>query len=446
VRAEAGEIDAGRGREMKTVAVVGTQWGDEGKGKIVDMLAADADVVVRFQGGNNAAHTLVVGGKKFVLRLVPAGALHPGKACVIGNGLVVNPIALLDEIADLKRSGHLADDSLFKISYEAHMVMPYHLAIDRAREARLGKRAIGTTGFGIGPAYEDKMARVGLRFEDLLDFKFFAEKLRRNIVEKNAYLKALLKTKPIKADETIDAMKKARRRLLPYLCDTGAFVSDAIESGKRVLFEGAHGTMLDIDHGTYPYVTSSSCVASAVFSGTGIGPGNLEAVLGISKGYTTRVGAGPFPSEFTGYLADSLREEGDEFGSATGRPRRIGWFDAVLARYTARVNGMWALALTKLDVLTGIDPVKICVGYIVKGKRYDDMPPSHRMLINAKPIFEEMPGWNQSPAGARTLAELPSSVRRYVDRISELVGVPIAMIGVGKEREATIVVSNPFAD
>ena len=280
---------------MKTVAVVGTQWGDEGKGKIVDMLAADADVVVRFQGGNNAAHTLVVGGKKFVLRLVPAGALHPGKACVIGNGLVVNPIALLGEIAELKRSGHLADDSLFKISYEAHMVMPYHLAIDRAREARAGKRAIGTTGFGIGPAYEDKMARVGLRFEDLLDFKFFEEKLRRNIVEKNAYLKALLKTKPIKADETIDAMKKARRRLLPYLCDTGAFVSEAIDSGKRVLFEGAHGTMLDIDHGTYPYVTSSSCVASAVFGGTGIGPGNLEAVLGISKGYTTRVGAGPFP-------------------------------------------------------------------------------------------------------------------------------------------------------
>src|ERR1700691_3470568 len=406
---------------MKTVAVVGTQWGDEGKGKIVDMLAADADVVVRFQGGNNAAHTLVVGGKKFVLRLVPAGALHPGKACVIGNGLVFNPIALLDEIAELKRSGHLADDSLFKISYEAHMVMPYHLAIDRAREARLGKRAIGTTGFGIGPAYEDKMARVGLRFEDLLDFKFFAEKLRRNITEKNAYLKALLKAKPIKADETI-------------------------ESGKRVLFEGAHGTMLDIDHGTYPYVTSSNCVASAVFSGTGIGPGNLEAVLGISKGYTTRVGAGPFPSEFTGYLADSLREEGDEFGSATGRPRRIGWFDAVLARYTARVNGMWAVALTKLDVLTGIDPVKICVGYIVKGKRYDDMPPSHRMLINAKPVYEEMPGWSESPAGARTLDELPSSVRRYVERISELVGVPIAMIGVGKEREATIVLRNPFAD
>ncbi|MDO8433488.1 MAG: adenylosuccinate synthase [Candidatus Binatus sp.] len=431
---------------MKTVAVIGTQWGDEGKGKIVDMLAADADVVVRYQGGNNAAHTLVVDGKKFVLRLVPAGALHPGKACVIGNGLVVNPIALLEEISDLKRSGHLADDALFKISYDAHMVMPYHIAIDRAREQRLGKRAIGTTGFGIGPTYEDKMARVGLRFEDLLDFKFFSEKLRRNVAEKNAYLKAILKAKPVKADEILDAMKKARRRLMPYLCDTGAYVSDAIDAGRKVLFEGAHGTMLDIDHGTYPYVTSSNCVASAVFGGTGIGPGNLDAVLGISKGYTTRVGAGPFPSEFTGYLADSLREEGDEFGSATGRPRRIGWFDAVLARYVARVNGMWALALTKLDVLTGIDPLKIVVGYQIKGKHYDRIPPSHRMLINAKPIFEEMPGWHESPASARSLAELPAKVRNYVDRIAELVGVPIAMIGVGKEREATIVVRNPFAD
>jgi adenylosuccinate synthase len=431
---------------MKTVAVVGMQWGDEGKGKIVDMLAADADVVVRFGGGNNAAHTLVVDGKKFVLRLVPAGALHRGKACVIGNGLVVNPLALLGEIAELKRNGHLSDDSLFKISYDAHLVMPYHVAIDRAREARAGKRAIGTTGFGIGPAYEDKMARVGLRFEDLLDFKFFAEKLRRNIVEKNTYLKALLKAKPIKSDETIDAMKKARRKLLPYLCDTGEYISEAIKSGRRVLFEGAHGTMLDIDYGTYPYVTSSNCGSSGVFHGTGIGPGTLDAVLGINKGYTTRVGAGPFPSEFTGYLADSLREEGDEFGSATGRPRRIGWFDVPLARYAVRVNGMWALAITKLDVLTGIDPVKICVGYLLKGKRYDNVPPSHRMLINAKPIYEELPGWSESPAGARTLDELAPSVRNYVDRISALVGTPIAMIGVGKEREATIVLRNPFTD
>jgi adenylosuccinate synthase len=408
------------------------------------MLAADADVVVRFQGGNNAAHTLVVDGRKYVLRLVPAGALHAGKACVVGNGTVVNPIALLGEIDELKKNGFMKEPELFRLSYDAHMVMPYHIAIDRAREARAGKRAIGTTGFGIGPAYEDKMARVGLRFEELLDQTAFIERLRRNISEKNAYLKAVLKAKTLKADEIVEAMKKARRRLLPYLCDSGAYLSDAIAAGKRVLFEGAHGTMLDIDHGTYPYVTSSNCIASAAYDGVGIGPTNQLAVLGISKGYTTRVGAGPFPSEFTGQLADSLREEGGEFGSATGRPRRIGWFDAVQARYAARVNGLWGIALTKLDVLTGLDPIKICVGYIVKGKRYDQMPPSHRMMLTAKPIYEEMPGWRESPANARTLDELPAAMRNYVDRVGEIVGVRIAMIGVGAGRDATIVLQNPF--
>jgi adenylosuccinate synthase len=285
-----------------------------------------------------------------------------------------------------------------------------------------------------------------LRFDDLGDRAGFTEKLEHNLGEKNAYLKAILKAKPLKASEVIAPVETASRRLRPYLCDTPAFLYEALAEDRRILFEGAHGLMLDIDHGTYPYVTSSNCGASAIFGGAGLAPGRLDAVLGISKAYATRVGGGPFPSEISGRLADALREEGAEFGSATGRPRRIGWFDGVLARYTARVNGMWALALTKLDVLTGIDPIKICVGYVVKGKRYDDMPPSHRMLINAKPIFEEMPGWSESPAGARTLAELPSSVRRYVERISDLVGVPIAMIGVGKEREATIVVSNPFAD
>jgi adenylosuccinate synthase len=429
---------------MNTVAVVGTQWGDEGKGKIVDMLAADADVVVRFQGGNNAAHTLVVNDRKYVLRLVPAGALHPGKACVVGNGTVVNPIALLSEIDELKKSGFLKEPELFRLSYDAHIVMPYHIAIDRAREARAGKRAIGTTGFGIGPAYEDKMARVGLRFEELLDQTAFIERLRRNISEKNLYLKAVLKAKTLKADEIVEAMKKARHRLLPYLCDSGAYLSEAIAAGKRVLFEGAHGTMLDIDHGTYPYVTSSNCIASAAYDGVGIGPSNQLAVLGISKGYTTRVGAGPFPSEFTGQLADSLREEGGEFGSATGRPRRIGWFDAVQARYAARINGLWGIALTKLDVLTGLDPIKICVGYVVKGKRYDDMPPSHRMMLTAKPIYEEMPGWRESPANARSLDELPTAMRNYVDRVGEIVGVHIAMIGVGAGRDATIVLRNPF--
>jgi len=429
---------------MKTVAVVGTQWGDEGKGKIVDLLAADADVIVRFQGGNNAAHTLVVDGEKFILRLVPAGALYADKTCVIGNGTVVDPIALLGEIDHLKRRRGLPDGFL-KLSYEAHIVFPYHRAIDQMREARAGKHAIGTTGFGIGPAYEDKMSRAGLRFDDLVNFKTFADKLKRNVANKNAYLKAVLKAKPLNGVDMLEAMRHARRRLMPYLCDTGEYLAEAIAAGKRVLFEGAHGTMLDIDHGTYPFVTSSNCIASAAFTGTGLGPGQLDAVLGISKAYTTRVGAGPFPTEIKGRLADSLREEGVEFGSATGRPRRIGWFDAVLARLAARVNGMWGLALTKLDVLTGINPVKLCVAYQYKGKRYETMPPGRHSMETAKPIFEEMPGWTEPIGSARSMEELPTNARRYVQRIHELAGVPIAIISVGADRADTIVLINPFA-
>ncbi|HUY28438.1 MAG TPA: adenylosuccinate synthetase, partial [Candidatus Binataceae bacterium] len=295
-----------------------------------------------------------------------------------------------------------------------------------------------------GPTYEDKMARVGLRFDDLLNFKLFADRLRRNVTEKNAYLKAVLKAKPVNGAQILEVMKRERRRLLPYLCDTGEYLASAISAGKRVLFEGAHGTMLDIDHGTYPFVTSSNCVASGAFAGTGLGPGSLDAVLGISKGYTTRVGAGPFPTEISGYLADSLREEGGEFGSATGRPRRIGWYDAVLGRLSARVNGLWGLAVTKLDVLTGIDPLKICVAYQYKGKRYETVPPGRHSIETAKPIFEELPGWNEHLSGARQLSDLPENTRRYIDRIAELVGVPIAMVGVGADREATIVVRNPF--
>ena len=429
---------------MKTVAVVGTQWGDEGKGKIVDLLAADADVVVRFQGGNNAAHTLVVDGEKFILRLIPAGALHPDKVCVIGNGTVVDPLALAEELAALRSRGRFLDDSLLKLSCDAHMVMPYHRAIDRAREARAGSRAIGTTGFGIGPAYEDKMARVGLRFDELNNFARFREKLTRNVADKNAYLRAVLKAKPLKTPEIVDQMKRVRARMLPYLCDTGTYLAEAVAAGKRVLFEGAHGTMLDIDHGTYPFVTSSNCIASAVFSGAPLAPGLLDAVLGISKAYTTRVGGGPFPSEIKGALANRLRAEGEEFGSATGRPRRIGWFDAVLARLAVRVNGMWGLALTKLDVLTGIDPLRMCVAYQLGAKRYDEMPPGRATLERVRPVYEEMPGWSESLNGARALSDLPPNARRYLERIAELAGVQLAMVGVGAQRDATIVLSNPF--
>ncbi len=428
---------------MNTVAVVGTQWGDEGKGKIVDLLAADAEIVVRFQGGNNAAHTLVIGEEKFVLRLVPSGALNGEKICVIGGGMVVNPFALIEEIQNLKKRGVDLEWRL-QLSFDAHLVMPYHIAIDRSREARLGKHAIGTTGFGIGPAYEDKMSRQGLRFDDLIEWKSFKEKLERNIKEKNLYLKAVLKTKPIDGKALVAELQKLRTRILPYITDTSAYVARAVSAGKKILFEGAHGTMLDIDYGTYPFVTSSNCIASAVYAGGGVPPGKLDAVLGISKAYTTRVGAGPFPTEIHGNLGDSIREEGAEFGSATGRPRRIGWFDAALARYAVRVNGLWGLALTKLDVLTGVDPLKICVGYKIGNEIYDTMPPGRNALAKAKPIFESMPGWDEKPDPARSLDELPENARRYVERIAELCGVEIAMVGVGADRDATIVLKNPF--
>jgi adenylosuccinate synthase len=431
--------------QMKTVAVVGTQWGDEGKGKIVDLLSANADVVVRFQGGNNAAHTVVANGRKYILRQVPAGALHEGKVCVIGNGAVIDPIALLEELDRLQKENFLTRDGCFRLSYDAHLVMPYHRAIDRGREARLGKAAIGTTGNGIGPAYEDKVARLGLRVGDLVDFKSFSERLKRTLTEKNLYLKAVLKTKPIPLAELLASMKTVRRRLMPYLCDTGAYLDEAIVSGRRIMFEGAHGTMLDIDHGTYPFVTSSNCVASAAFAGSGVGPGKLDAVLGISKAYTTRVGAGPFPSEISGALGDSIREEGAEFGSGSGRPRRIGWFDAVVARYAARVNGLWKMALTKFDVLTGVDPLMICVAYEIRGKRYDEMPPGRAMLDKVTPVYEDMPGWSEDLGSARSLAEMPPNARRYVERLSEVSGVPLAMIGLGAAREAAIVIDNPFA-
>ncbi|HUY18199.1 MAG TPA: adenylosuccinate synthase [Candidatus Binataceae bacterium] len=429
---------------MQTVAVIGTQWGDEGKGKIVDLLAADTDLVVRFQGGNNAAHTLVVNGEKFILRMIPAGALHPGKVCVIGNGMVIDPFALVEEIDRLRAHSHLSDRALFKISCDAHLVMPYHQAIDRAREQRLGRRKVGTTGFGIGPAYEDKMARSGLRFADLLKPAAFKTRLEYNLKEKNLYLKRVLQAKPIDGKRLLAQIGPMRRRLLPYLTDTAAFVAEAVAAGRRVLFEGAHGTMLDIDHGTYPFVTSSNCVASAVFSGGGLPPGRLEAVLGISKAYTTRVGGGPFPTEIKGSLGNRLREEGDEFGSATGRPRRIGWFDAVLARYAARLNGMWGLALTKLDVLTGVNPLRIGYAYQIGSRQYDEMPAGRTALEKARPLYEELPGWNEDISGARSLADLPVNARRYLDRIVQLGGVKLAMVGVGAGREAIIVLDNPF--
>jgi adenylosuccinate synthase len=429
---------------MKTVAVVGTQWGDEGKGKIVDLLAADADVVVRFQGGNNAAHTLVVDGEKFILRLIPAGALHPGKVCVIGNGTVVDPIALAEELAALRARGRFTDNSLLKLSCDAHMVMPYHRAIDRARETRAGERAIGTTGFGIGPAYEDKMARVGLRFDELNNFARFREKLTRNIADKNVYLRAVLKAKTLKGPEIVDQMKRVRPRMLPYLCDTGAYLAEAIAAGKRVLFEGAQAVLLDIDHGNYPYVTSSNTVAGQAAAGSGIGPKQIGYVLGIVKAYTTRVGEGPFPTEQDNEIGEKLGTRGSEFGTVTGRKRRCGWFDAMLVKQTVVTGGVDGIVLTKLDILDAFEKISVCIGYELDGKRIDYLPADANEQARLKPVYEIMEGWHSSTRRARSWANLPARAVKYVRRIEELIGAPVAMLSTSPEREDTILVRDPF--
>jgi adenylosuccinate synthase len=429
---------------MSNVAVIGAQWGDEGKGKIVDLFALDADIVVRFQGGNNAGHTLVVNGDKTVLHLIPSGALHRNKLCVIGNGVVVDPEVLLEEIQGLRGKGHFLDDSLLKISEEAHLIMPYHKSIDQARERLRGKGKIGTTGRGIGPAYEDKVARTGIRFVDLLDGTTFRDKLRRNIEEKNIYLKAILKEKTLDYGEIYDSYCGFRDELEKYVTNTGVLLDREIKAGKKVLFEGAQGTLLDVDHGTYPYVTSSNTVIGGVLSGTGIGPRSIHEVIGLSKAYTTRVGSGPFPTELKGPEGKRLKQEGDEFGATTGRPRRCGWFDAVGVRHAVRINGMTGIALTKLDVLTGFRKIKICTEYRSGGETYRDFPASVKVLKNAEPVWEEMEGWDEQLSGAKKLADLPANARRYVRRLEEILGTKMILVSVGPGREETIMLKNPF--
>ena len=429
---------------MSNVAVIGAQWGDEGKGKIVDLFALDADIVVRFQGGNNAGHTLVVDGDKTVLHLIPSGALHRNKLCVIGNGVVVDPEVLLEEIQGLRKKGHLLDDSLLKISEEAHLIMPYHKSIDQARERLRGKGKIGTTGRGIGPAYEDKVARTGIRFVDLLDGTTFRDKLRRNIEEKNIYLKAILKERTLDYGDIYDSYRGFRDELEKYVTNTGVLLDREIKAGKKVLFEGAQGTLLDVDHGTYPYVTSSNTVIGGVLSGAGIGPRSIHEVIGLSKAYTTRVGSGPFPTELKGPEGARLKQEGDEFGATTGRPRRCGWFDAVGVRHAVRINGMTGIALTKLDVLTGFKKIKICTEYRSGGEVYRDFPASVKVLKNAEPVWEEMAGWNEPLSGAKKLADLPGNARRYVHRLEEILGTKMILVSVGPGREETIMLKNPF--
>jgi adenylosuccinate synthase len=429
---------------MPAVVGVGVQWGDEGKGKVVDILAEHADIVVRYQGGNNAGHTLVVGNEKTVLHQVPSGVLHDDKICVIGNGVVVDPVALLEEIDALRARGYLQDDSRLKVSDRAHLIMPYHRAIDQARERLRGEGRIGTTGRGIGPTYEDKMARIGLRFADFLDEGTFAEALRAVLEEKNTYLRTMLGEQALDFSRISDQYAQLRTRLAPHVIDASVYLDKALAAGRRVLFEGAQGTMLDVDHGTYPYVTSSNTIAAAACTGGGIAPSRITSVVGITKAYTTRVGSGPFPTELLDDLGAKLQQDGEEFGATTGRPRRCGWFDAVVARHAVRLNGLTGLAVTKLDVLTGMKTLRVCTAYELDGKRIEDVPASIAAFNAVRPIFEEFPGWDEPLSNVRALDDLPEAARRYLTALEELTGTPIFMVSVGARRQDTIILKNAF--
>jgi adenylosuccinate synthase len=426
---------------MSNVVIVGAQWGDEGKGKVVDLFTSWADVVVRFQGGANAGHTLVVGGVKTVLHLVPSGVLHPGKKCIIGNGVVVDPEALMEEIDLLKSKGLLADPTQLTVSENAHVILPYHKRIDAGREK---KNAIGTTGRGIGPCYEDKVARRGVRVRDLLKPDALRERLSLRIEEANAQIAALGGEK-VELEPLLAWALKLGERMAPYVGDGSTSVAHEMERGRAVLFEGAQGTLLDIDHGTYPYVTSSNTVAGNAAVGAGLGPTCIDSVIGITKAYTTRVGNGPLPTELNDATGERLRSLGAEFGATTGRPRRCGWLDALVLRYAARVNGLSGLAITKLDVLTGFEKLLVANAYkLPNGKTVSDFPSDPELLAEAQPVYEELPGWKEPLGDLREYEELPANARRYVERVEQLVGVETIAVSVGAERSQTIVRKNPF--
>lgn len=429
---------------MTSVVVVGTQWGDEGKGKITDFLSADAEVIARYQGGDNAGHTIVIDNKKFKLHLIPSGIFFKEKISVIGNGVVVNPKSLVKELAYLHGEGVTTDN--LRISDRAHVILPYHIKLDQLQEDAKGDNKIGTTIKGIGPAYMDKAARVGIRIADLLDREVFAERLKINLAEKNRLFEKMYDSTPLEFDDIFEEYYEYGQQIKQYVTDTSVILNDALDAGKRVLFEGAQGVMLDIDQGTYPFVTSSNPVAGGVTTGSGVGPSKINKVVGVCKAYTSRVGDGPFPTELFDEVGDRIREIGKEYGTTTGRPRRVGWFDSVVMRHSRRVSGITNLSLNSIDVLSGLDTVKICVAYDLDGKRIDYYPASLEQLKRCKPIYEELPGWSEDITACRSLDGLPENARNYVRRVGELVGVRISTFSVGPGREQTNILESVWSN
>ncbi len=422
---------------MPAIVVVGAQWGDEGKGKATDQLGSQVDYVVKFNGGNNAGHTVVVGSEKYALHLLPSGILSPGVTPVIGNGVVIDIEVLFSELDALEARG--VDISRLLVSSAAHIIAPYNRTVDKVSERFLGKRKIGTTGRGIGPTYADKINRVGLRMQDLFDEKILTQKVEGALDQKNHLLVKVYNRRAITVEETVEELLGYAERVRPMIADTSLVLNQALDAGKTVLFEGGQATMLDVDHGTYPFVTSSNATAGGVCTGSGIGPTRIDRVVGVIKAYTTRVGEGPFPTELFDDMGEFLRSTGGEFGVTTGRPRRCGWYDAVIARYSARINGLTDFALTKLDVLTGIEQIPVCVAYDVDGVRHDEMPYDQSAFHHAKPIFEYFEGWTEDITGARTFEELPRQAQEYVLALEAMSGSRMSVIGVGPDREATII-------
>ena len=430
----------------KNVVVIGAQWGDEGKGKIVDWLAEEAAGVVRFQGGHNAGHTLLVGGKKTILRLIPSGILHETLDCFIGSGVVVSPEALLGEIDELNAAGVKNVEGRLKIAPTCTVILPYHVALDQAREASRGAGKIGTTGRGIGPAYEDKVARRAIRMVDLLDTDKLKAKVEANLAYYNVQLQHLHQAEPVKLEDVMAVIEKVAPRILPMLADVSRTLHDINEKGGKLLFEGAQGTLLDIDYGTYPFVTSSNCLAGAASAGAGVAPQMLQYVLGIVKAYTTRVGSGPFPTELFDEVGAGLAERGHEFGSVTGRARRCGWFDAAALKRSIQVNGISGMCITKLDVMDGIENINICVGYMLPdGSQTDILPFGADAVAGCVPIYETLPGWSESTVGVKDYDKLPANAKAYLKRIEEVCGAPVAIVSTGPDREETIVLQHPFA-